>query len=143
MRIDFSNVKENEFAPLPVGEYLLISDGAEVKETKNGTGEYINVKYKVLGPSNSGKFLFQMFNIKNDNKKATEIGLSQLKSYMKAAGIDTEQPLTSVHDLVGYKTTGVIKHKTDDYGTKAVISYHKPANAVKQNDTNVETDVAF
>lgn len=124
--IDLSAVKvQNNFKPIPSGNYNVILDETEMKDTKSGTGQYINCKFKVLGGEYEGKFLFHMFNIKNDNPKAVEIGLQQLKAFMECAGM-TDYKLTSVTQLVGYKASAVVKIKTDEYGEKAVISYFKP-----------------
>jgi len=123
--LDLTNAKENSFAPIPAGQYFLIADEAEVKQTKDGTGEYINIKFKVMDGEQAGRFVFQMFNIKNKNEKAVEIGIGQLKSFMRCAGL-TNMVLASPLDLIGLRCDALIKIKSDDFGDKAVISYFKP-----------------
>ena len=124
--LDLSQVKENSFAPIAPGTYFVIMDECAVKETKSGTGSYINAKYRILNGQNEGKFIFHMFNIKNENPKAVEIGLGQLKTFMKCSGSKSER-LTDVLDLIGMRCDAVVKIRHDDgYGDKAVISYFKP-----------------
>lgn len=125
LNLDLSNAKESSFGIIPQGEYNIVVDEAEIKETKSGTGEYINCKLKITDGEYEGKFLFTMFNIKNQNQKAVEIGLGQLKTFMGCAGLD-KTILKNAHDLLGAKAVAVVKHKTDDYGEKAVVSYFKP-----------------
>jgi len=84
-----------EFSPLPAGWYSATISGAEVKETKAGTGEYIAVRYDVAGPTHAGRVVFGNLNIKNPNPTAESIGRQQLGELMRAAGFakveDTDQ----------------------------------------------------
>jgi hypothetical protein len=83
------------FTPLPAGWYTATISGAEVNETKAGTGEYIAVKYSVTGPTHQGRVIYGNLNIKNPNPKAEEIGRQQLGELMRAIGLarvdDTDQ----------------------------------------------------
>lgn len=88
-------VTTNSFDPLPEGWYNVSIAGAEVKNTKAGTGQYISIKYTVTGPSHQGRVVFGNLNIKNPNPRAEEIGRQQLGDLMRAIGIpkikDTDQ----------------------------------------------------
>lgn len=129
MFLDLSEVKvESNFKAIPAGTYTVILDDCEVKQTKSGTGEYINCKFKIIGGEYDDKILYHMFNIKNENQEAVKIGLSQLRTFMECAGIK-DLKLKSVVELVGYKAMATVKNKTDSYGEKAVISYFKPFDA--------------
>lgn len=125
--LDLSDVSANtQFAPIPPGEYPVCLDNAEVKTTKSGTGEYVNATFRITAGSQEGKKLFHMWTLKNDNAKAVEIGLSQLKAFLLAAGAK-EFKLASITDLVGYQAVAVTKIRTDpQYGDKSVISFFKP-----------------
>lgn len=130
--LDLTDVKESEgFKPLPAGTYTVQVDEAEIKETKSGTGSYINVKFAVEGTKQK---LFHMFNIKNDNPKAVEIGLQQLKSFVKCAGW-TDFKLNDVGMLIGCKADAVVKLRTDEFGEKSVISYFKPLSDKSKSES--------
>ena len=143
---DLTQVKENSFGVIPEGLYSVVSEEAKVKSTKSGTGEYINVKFRVAEGEHEGKFLYTMFNTKNDNPKAVEIGLGQLKTFLKVANAKDPNQLKDVADLVGYKAIAVVKIKNDSYGEGNVISYFKPWSIVgsdtKGKQTNT-TDIPF
>ena len=83
------------FEPLPAGWYDTTIQGAELKTTKAGNGQYIAVKYAITGPTHQGRIVFGNLNIKNPNPKAEEIGRSQLGELMRAIGLskvsDTDQ----------------------------------------------------
>lgn len=128
--LDLTNEKEQTFEPVKPGSYLMQVDDAEVKETKSGTGEYVSVKFLIREGEYEGRTIYHMFNIKNDNPKAVEIGLGQLKTFMKCSG-QSNFVLKSVTDLIGLSAVGVVKNRTDEYGEKAVISYFKPAEESK------------
>lgn len=84
-----------DYSVLPAGWYSATISGAEVKETKAGTGEYIAIKYSITGPTHQGRVIFGNLNIKNPNPNAEEIGRQQLGDIMRAIGLarvtDTDQ----------------------------------------------------
>ncbi len=116
--LDLSDVPSS--GVLTEGEYQVYVDEAMVKETKDRTGEYINIKFKTT----KGETLYHMFNIKNKNAMAVEIGLKQLKSFLVCAGTQNFK-LTSASELCGMQAIAVVKIKRDEYGEKNVISYFK------------------
>lgn len=125
--LDLTAVKESSnFATIPAGTYYVLVDDVSVKDTKSGTGNYINTKFRILEGPQEGRFVFHSFNIKNENQKAVEIGLQQLKSFMKCAGA-TDYKLTNVVHLAGMRCDAVVKIRSSEaYGDQAVISYFKP-----------------
>jgi len=90
-----------EFKPLPEGWYDVKITDADVKTTKSGTGKYIKLAYQIIGADYSGRLVFDMITIINDNEKAVEIGKRNLGSLMGAIGVnevsDTDQLIG--HDL--------------------------------------------
>lgn len=122
--LNMSGVKESGFMPLPEGTYPVVVDDASVKDTKSGNGgQYIAVKLRIINDEQwEGKFIFTQFNIKNPNPKAVEIGLGQLKSFLRIAGHKDPNVLEDVLDIVGYKANAVVKIDAD----KNYVSYFKP-----------------
>lgn len=87
--------QQNDFSPLPEGWYQVSVAGAEIRPTKDKTGQYIAVRYDVVGPTHQGRVVFGNINIKNKSTQAEEIGRQQLGSLMRAIGLarvdDTDQ----------------------------------------------------
>ena len=87
--------QQNNFDPVPEGWYSVAVAGAEIKPTKDKTGQYIAVRYDILGPTHQGRVVFGNINIKNKSTQAEEIGRQQLGSLMRAIGLarvdDTDQ----------------------------------------------------
>lgn len=117
MLFDATNASETGVEP---GEHIIIVDDAEVKESKSG-GEYINVRFKL---EESGSTFYSMYNIKNANQKAVDIGLAGLKKLCINGGVE---PKGDVDTLIGLRVLAKLKIKEDDYGEKVVISSMKKA----------------
>lgn len=113
-------VSENNFDPLPAGWYDVNITGAELKDTKDGTGNYINVKYSVTGPSHQGRVVFGMLNLKNRNPKAEEIGRQQLGELMRACGLAR---VTDSDQLIGGRCAIKLNVETQEG--------YEPRNGVK------------
>lgn len=88
------------FDPLPAGEYGFTIKSAEVKDTKDGTGKYINCQLSITGPTHAGRVVFAKFNIRNKSAQAESIGRQQLGDMMRAIGLaamqDTDQLIGGV-----------------------------------------------
>ena len=162
--VDLSKVKESDsFEALPGGQYRTIVEKAEVKETKAGTGEYIETTFKVLEPAQFesrklwGRFNIYMGNAQYDNKgepangaaKAEQVGKRQLKQLLKMGKHPSPDKLETVEELIGLQTITTIKKVTDDWGTKNEITYFNevkkeetPATALNESKTT-QSDIPF
>jgi hypothetical protein len=83
---------------LPAGWYNAKITDASIKDTKNGTGQYINVRYDITGPTHQGRVVFGKLNIRNATPRAEEIGRQQLGNLMRALGLTK---ITDTNQLVG------------------------------------------
>jgi hypothetical protein len=86
---------DRSYDPVPPGWYSARIHSAEVKTTKAGNGQYIKVRYDIVGPAHQGRAIFANLNIRNPNAKAEQIGRQQLGELMRAIGLaeiqDTDQ----------------------------------------------------
>ena len=80
-----------EFTPLPAGWYLVTIHSAEVRQTKAGNGQYIKLRYDIVGGEHGGRVVFGNLNTRNSSEKAQEIGRQQLGELMRAIGLPTIQ----------------------------------------------------
>ena len=83
------------YDPLPPGWYTATINKADLQPTKDGSGQYIKVRYDITGPSHQGRVVFGNLNIKSASAKAEEIGRQQLGELMRSIGLakvtDTDQ----------------------------------------------------
>lgn len=111
------------FEPLPDGWYDVRIAGAEVRETKAGTGKYIAVRYDVQGPTHAGRVVFGNLNVRNPNPKAEEIGRQQMGDLMRAVGIPK---LSDTDQLVGCQCSiKLATRKSDQYGDQNEVKAWK------------------
>ena len=128
---------DNNFDPLPAGWYTTKIAGAEIKATKNGTGQYISVRYDIIGPSHQGRVVFGNINIKNANPKAEEIGRQSLGELMRAIGLarvtDTDQLISAnVQIKLSVKQDETYGDKNEIKGFKSVTGGAMPTASMPQ-----------
>ena len=122
--VEFLPQGKTSFDPIPAGWYTVTIASAEVKATKNGTGQYIAIRYDVTGPTHQGRVIFGNLNIRNASPKAEEIGRQQLGELCRAIGLakvgDTDQ-------LVGHGLSIKVDiEKSEQYGDKNQVRGFKP-----------------
>ena len=112
--------QQNDFAPLPEGWYNAVINKAEIRDTKDKTGQYVAVRYDITGPTHQGRVAFGNINIKNKSTQAEEIGRQALGSIMRAIGLsrvdDTDQLIggalqikLSIRTQEGYEPTNDVR----------------------------------
>ena len=122
------------FDPIPAGTYTASITQANLKDTKDGTGKMIAIRYDITGPSHQGRVIFSNINIRNKSPKAEEIGRQQLGDIMRAIGLaslqDTDQLIggqlqikVDIEKKEGYEARNQVK------GFKALSGSPAPAPA--------------
>lgn len=114
-KFDVKDAPEDEgFLSIPAGRYEATIGEADVKDTASKTGQYINLRLDIIGPTQEGRVVFAKINIKNDSEKAEQIGRSQLGSIQRAAGISV---LSDTDQLVGARLMiKVARVKNEEFG---------------------------
>jgi hypothetical protein len=127
---DESTLNDNSFdrAPLPDGEYNVVINDADYRETKNGNGYYVSVEFQVYEGEHDGRKLWANYNLVNPNPKAQEIGEQQfaklcLAALGKLSCSDTDELIAKA------VTVGVGLEKNDP--TRNRIKYANPIGTVK------------
>ncbi len=116
-------VQDQDFTPIPDGWYRAEIKKAELKATKDGNGQYINIQYSVLGPSYAGRVVFDIINVRNASAEAERIGLAQLKKMKLAVGLPS---LTDTDQLIGRNLEIDVKtQKSAEYGDKNVVKAYR------------------
>lgn len=80
------NIEASNNDVLPAGWYPCRIDKVEQKQTKDQTGEYLNIMFKVdSGESQVGRTFFEMYNTRNKSADAERIGQSKLCALTEAS----------------------------------------------------------
>jgi hypothetical protein len=133
---DAMPVSEKSYEPLPAGWYTASITAAELKNTKAGTGQYIAIRYDIIGPTHQGRIVFGNLNIRNPNATAEGIGRQQLGEIMRAIGIAKVQ---DTDELIGGQLSIKIAIKVSEHygdqnevkGFKAIAGSTPPAPVAK------------
>jgi hypothetical protein len=115
------------YEPIPDGEYQLMCEEAEQRQTKAGTGYYIRAKFRVLGPSNANRIIFMNFNTQNPSSKAEEIGRRQLAGWARACGVPNASDSDQLINRAFNADVGTEKG-SGDYGPQNIITNFKAPN---------------
>lgn len=120
---DLETIKADDFGIVPAGQHTASIVDVKFKESKAGA-EYLSLMFK----TDKGN-VFNIMNVNHPTEQVRNIALAELKRLIGTCGIttykfDSKEALANA--LQGAKCDITVKHKTDDYGTKAVISGYKP-----------------
>lgn len=80
---------QDEFDPIPSGEYRAMIVDSDMKPTKKGDGQYLELTYQILDGPFAGRHVWTRLNLENPNAKAVEIAQRDLQKiqYAVALGI--------------------------------------------------------
>lgn len=89
--VDSLPVSDRNYDLIPEGWYTATITKADINATKSGTGQKIDMRYDITGPTHEGRVVFGTINIRNQSAKAEEIGRQQLGEILRAIGLGTIQ----------------------------------------------------
>jgi hypothetical protein len=87
------------YDPLEPGMYQGMIVDSAIKQTKAGTGEYIELVIQVTDGPQSGRRLWERLNISNPNKTAEEIARTSLAELCLAVGVQKLTETEQLHDI--------------------------------------------
>ena len=80
---------------IPPGDYKVMIVASQMKDTKAGTGQYLELEMDVLDGEHQGRKIWDRLNLDNPNPKAVEISERTLSAICRATGVwnctDSEQ----------------------------------------------------
>jgi hypothetical protein len=125
MKIDTSGVEAPRYEPLPAGEYLCNIDSAEVRETKNGAGRYVNVALDAILNDGSTRRVYDVLLFEHTSEKAVQIGTARLRSLGESIGQDAGD--IDPDQMAGQRVIAKLKIDSRDTEQNQVAVY-KPAD---------------
>ena len=94
---DFSTEDRPAYEALPEGYYNVIAIDSEIRETKAGTGNYLQFKFEILDGQHKGRYIWDRFNIRNPNPRAVEIAQENLARFCQSAGLKSISDSFKLH----------------------------------------------
>ncbi len=122
---DLSGFNANEvdpavgFDPIPAGKYLAIITETEMKPTKAGTGQYLQLTFQVLEGEHKGRLVWARLNLDNPSEMAVKIARAELSAICRAVGVLAPKDSIELHNLpltikVGCKKRGDTGEMTNE-----------------------------
>jgi hypothetical protein len=92
IRFDPDNVEDdgNDFTPLPAGRYLVEIIESDTRPTKNGSGEYVHLKMRVVEGPYENRYLFDNLNYINQNQQTQQIAQKSLRRLCRLCEVEGE-----------------------------------------------------
>lgn len=108
---------------LPAGDYPVIISSADIRQTKSGTGQYLEITLDIQSSDLMGRKLFDRLNLWNPNPKTVEIAQRQLSAICHATGV---MQLEDTDQLIHRPLIASVKVKDDPgYGLRNEIKGYK------------------
>lgn len=89
---------ESQFAPVPNGDYPVVITESEVKPTKDGAGQYLQLTLEVIDGHYKGRKVWDRLNLWNKNSTAVEIAQRALSQICHAIGVLQVQDTVMLHN---------------------------------------------
>jgi hypothetical protein len=119
---DAHSVEPNAgFDPIPAGKYFVAVTGTDMKATKNGKGEFLEIEMQVLEGPHKGRKLWDRLTLRHPNEQTVEIARATLSALCRAAGVMKPKDSVELHNIPVVASVAV--KNRDDTG--------EPSNVIK------------
>jgi hypothetical protein len=95
-----SEVPEDKgFEIIPAGKYSAQIIQSEMKDTKAGTGQFLELRLQLLDAPYTGRLVFERLNLVNPNETAVKIANRTLADICEACNIDELEDSEELHGI--------------------------------------------
>ena len=88
-----------DFEAIPAGKYLAVINGSEMKPTKAGTGQYLELTFQIIDGPYKNRLLWSRLNLVNPNEVAMKIAQGELSAICRAVNVLQPKDSLDLHDL--------------------------------------------
>ena len=85
------------FDAIPKGEYLAMAVDSELKDTKAGNGQFLQIVWEIVDGEHKGRRLWSRLNIVNANDTAVKIARAELSAICHAVEVMKPKDSTEFH----------------------------------------------
>ena len=89
----------SDFEALPAGKYVAMITESELKPTKSGAGNYLQLTFEILEGPYKGRIIWSRLNLNNPNATTVQIAQRELSSICRAVGVMTPGDSVELHNL--------------------------------------------
>ena len=120
------------FDPIPAGKYIAAITASEMKPTKNGNGNYLQLEFVVLEGDFKDRKVWARLNLNNPNATAVKIARSELSAICHAVGVMQPKDSVQLHNLPLVITVKLKKREDTGELTNEIKGYEPKATATGQ-----------
>ncbi len=113
------------FEPIPAGKYLAVITESEMKATKSGNGEYLQLTFQIIEGEYRNRLLWSRLNLKNPNASAVELARKELSAICRATGVMKPKDSSELQDLPLLITVGLKKRQDTEEFANIIKAYAK------------------
>lgn len=127
-----------DFEAIPAGKYLAVITESEMKPTKSGGGNYLQLTFQIIEGKYRNRNLWARLNLDNPSPTAVQIAKGELSAICRAVGVMAPKDSAELHNLplvISVKCkrredTGEIANEIRGYAKKEAAS-GKPQQAAE------------
>ena len=116
------------FDPIPAGKYLAVITGTEMKTTKNGKGEYLQVEFQILDGPHKGRKVWDRLTLKHPSEETVRIARGTLSAICRALGVMKPHDSVELHNIPLVVSVGLKKREDTGEPANVVKGYAKREN---------------
>lgn len=120
-----NQVEPQDFEPIPAGKYLATITESEMKPTKDGKGQYLQLTFQVLDGPAKGRCVWARLNLQNANPVTVQIAKQELSAICRAVGVMTPSDSVELHNIPLVITIKLKKRQDTGEMTNEVKGYAK------------------
>lgn len=117
------------FDPIPADKYLAVITATEMKPTKNGSGEYLQIELEVIEGPQKGRKLWDRLTLKHPNDLTVKIAKGTLSAICRAIGVMAPKDSVELHNLPLVISVGCKKRDDNGEMTNVIKGYAKRESA--------------
>ena len=104
----------DDYSALPAGTYTAAIIASESKQTKSGTGSYLELTLEVVDGQYKGRKIWDRLNLQNPNQTAMDIALRTLASICQAVGVTKPRDSAELHNKPMQVTLAIRNYNGND-----------------------------
>lgn len=116
------------FDVIPAGKYNAVISDSEMKDTRSGTGRYLQLEFEIIDGEFKNRKLWARLNLENPNADAVRMARADLSAICRAVNVLTPRDSLELHNLPLVITVRCKKNQ-DDEMTNEIKGYAPKASA--------------
>ncbi len=111
--------------PVPAGKYVAAITASEMKPTKNGAGQYLEIEYQILDGDHKGRKLWSRHTLQHTSAQTVQIARGELSAVCRAIGVMQPKDSAELHNLPMTVTVKLKKREDNGEMTNEVTAWAK------------------